>query len=399
MNIMNYKIFSILIIAATFSACERNILELPENNGGENSDPVFRLEMNIDNTDLEVIAGEEDIFNHTDYLLDQDEVFTFQGLLATDDCADNCQNAYRFKFRNFEAEAESVNVNQSLSPKSYKYKYDLAPTQDAIELHMNINTQAQDPLFTWKINTENHLQNDLSDIFIINIDDNERDSAILTIIDEATGLRSFSEQQIHLDESINGVKSSFRVTQIEEDSVLIELIHSESDFPPLEQTFWAIDDLSGGLTTFPDQLKTELPLRIGNGKRINNDQQFLNQTNGSRTKTSMEIKYDPVLDQVIYHDADFDYNIEKRIAQGSDLALQTFEFEMYDESGVLFSSAKGEQTEGASFEILSLEPFIENADGQATVKVTCQFSCRVFSDDGDSKTINDANAVIAVAIP
>jgi len=113
----------------------------------------------------------------------------------------------------------------------------------------------------------------------------------------------------------------------------------------------------------------------------------------------MDIKYDPSTNQLLFHNADFDYRIEKRIAQGSDLALQTFEFEMFDENGTLFSSAKGEQAEEASFEVISVEPFIENGEGQKTVKVTCQFSCQVYSDNGDSKLINDANAVIAVAIP
>jgi len=399
MSIKNYKILSILIFAAIFSSCERDILELPENNGGENPDPVFRLEMNLDNMDLEVIAGEEDIFNHTDFLLDQDDIYTFQGLLSTEECIENCQNAYRFKFRNFEAGSASVNVNQSLSAKSYKYKYNLAPTQDAIELHMNINTQAQEPEFDWLINTETHRQQDPSDIFIINIDENGRDSAILTIVDEATGLRSFSEQQIHLDETINGVTSTFKVTQIVDDSVLIELVHSESDFNPLNTTFWAVQDLQGGLPTFPNSSKTELSLRIGNGKSISNTQQFFSLTDGSRTKTGMDIKYDPSTNQLLFHNADFDYRIEKRIAQGSDLALQTFEFEMFDENGTLFSSAKGEQAEEASFEVISIEPFIENGEGQKTVKVTCQFSCQVYSDNGDSKLINDANAVIAVAIP
>ena len=380
------------------SSCDRNILELPPSSG---NDPVFRLEMNLDNTDLAVVAGVDDIYNHTDFDIDQDEVYTFEGLMSNADCNIDCPNSFRFKFRNYETGTASVNSNQSLSAKSYSYKEENAEVQDVIEVHVNINTDVANPQYTWTVDGVQSNQQDDAEILLLNVEDNQRLSMALDVFDESTGLTSLSSREVILEEDLELVNSKIEVVHIEGDSVLLRSIHSESaDLAPLLGTVWTIEDLNGANPMAFFDSTFEIAIRLGSGKNVKNTTSFTGAiTSGGANTVGIEIRYDAINDALIFHEVEFDYSIEKRIAQGSSLALQTFEFELYDDSGVLYSSAKGEQADDAYFEIIDTKEYIENDNGQKTVKVTCQFSCQVFSDSGDAKTITDANAVIAVAIP
>ncbi len=399
MNKIINQIISFIAVAVMVSSCDRNVLELPDSSG---NDPVFRLSMNLDNSDLEVVAGIDEIYNHTDFDLDQDEVYTFEGLLSSTDCDKDCPNSYRFKFRNYETGTAVVSTNQSLSVKSYDFKYEQAPTQDAFELRMDIINDVAEPEFTWTINGQTSSQEEVSDILLLSIADTDiaKTSATLEIRDKSTGLKTSTTKQVYLEDNTQGVNSFIKVTKILEDSIDIEIVHtSGTEFSPLSSTLWTVADLDGQNPFLPDGTQNKFSLRLGEGKSISNFTAFLSNTSGTETKSIIDIAYDSARDELIYHDADFNYTVEKRIAEGSDLALQSFEFELYDEAGVLFSSAKGEQAAGSYFEITDKEEYIENDMGQKTYKVSCRFSCQVFSESGESKTITDANAVIAVAIP
>lgn len=390
------NILFISTLLAVASSCERNTLVLPDSSG---NDPVFRLEMNVDNTPVQVVAGVEDMYNHTDYNLDQDEVYTFSGQLASVNCNAACADSYRFKVRNYQNGTDGIVVNESLSKRSYAFKYDQAPTQDALELELNINTEAIKPQFTWVIDGAIFTQQDFSSKQIINVDADKEIFATLSVFDESTGLTSYNNRQIHLDENIEGVSSHIEVRQVEADSVELTIVHSSSaDFMPVSPTFWGVEDLDGKNPQADPFGQDKFSIRIGEGKSIKNKTIFFT-SEGTETSVGMQILYDPTTDAIIYHDASYDYLLAKRIGQGSDLALQSFEFEMTDTNGTVYSSAKGEQTEEAIFEILDIEPYLENDKGQKTVKLTCAFTCQVFAADGSVKQINDAQAVIAVAIP
>lgn len=389
-------LIAFFILALVFTNCERNILVLPD---GSSNNPVFRLEMDLDNSPISIIAGENDIYNHTAFTADSDEVLSFHGSLAKADCSSSCAGSFNLKLRNFEVGVSKFDVSRSISAKSYPYKYSAAPTTDAIELHMDISTQASKPQITWNLNNRSITQQSLSDVHVINLVDEREVFAALNIVDEATGLRSFVDKEIELDSDITGVSSRIALRQIEGDSVEFSIIHTLSDgFEPLAATLWAIEDLDGRNPKLITDQTGKITLRIGEGKSISNATSFLSDNDGTRTGAGVEVKYDPVRG-LIYHDANFDYLVEKIITGGSDLALQSFEFNFIDENGISFSSAKGEQNDISTFDIIQVEPYLDDAEGQKTVKLTCSFSCRIYDDTGSFKQVNNAIATIAVAIP
>jgi hypothetical protein len=70
-----------------------------------------------------------------------------------------------------------------------------------------------------------------------------------------------------------------------------------------------------------------------------------------------------------------------------------------DESGKFYSSALGEQTDDAYFDIISVEEYLNNDAGQKTRKLEVETSCRLYADDGESILLTNGEGVIAVAVP
>ena len=274
---------------------------------------------------------------------------------------------------------------------------------DAFLLDLNISTQAAEPKYSWILERTNskYTQMSSNDLRVLDIVNTAEAFFQLTVLDEETGLSSFYTKQIQIENpDLDPVSSRIVVEQIEEDSIALTIEHSSSDdFLPLQVTQWGFTDLNGQnqqlLTIAKDE---EIRLRIGDGKSIRNITNFSATNNGTRTTVGLEIQYNDN-EGLIYHEADFDYLILDRLENGSALFLQTFEFVLVDENGVVFSSSNGEQAPDALFEITNVEPFIENDKGQKTVKIDCQFSCTLYAADGSQKNIQNAKATIALATP
>ncbi len=71
-----------------------------------------------------------------------------------------------------------------------------------------------------------------------------------------------------------------------------------------------------------------------------------------------------------------------------------------DDSGMEWSSANGLQlAANAGFQILSVESFDENENGQPTMKLNVKFQATLWNQNGQFKTLTDGEGVIAVAYP
>lgn len=392
--------FAFLVLVSLLSNCERNTLELPQ---VVETTPDIELDMLVDGVAVMATAGVDNIFNDTGFLLDQNDVYTFLGTMTTADCGMDCPNSFSMRIRNIGQGTSNFDVAESISLGSYKFKNDAQPISDAFLLDFDISTQAIEPQYSWLIERTNttYTQESSNDLRVLDIENTSEAFAIVTVLDEATDLTSFYTEQLQLNNSnVEAVSSRIMVEQIEEDSVALTIVHTPSvDFLPLEVTQWGFIDLNGENPVLSTVPKDEvMHIRIGNGKNIRNITNFSSDSDGTRTTVGLDIRYENN-QGLIFHEVDFDYSIIERIVDGSSLALQTFEFILVDENGTVFSSANGEQTEDALFEITKVEPFIENDKGQTTVKIDCKFSCTVYAEDGSQKNIQNAKATIALATP
>ena len=385
------------------SNCERNTLELPEDQGGAGDDPVFELEMLIDGDPVSTAAGVSDVFNFTRFELDQNEIYTFEGALAPSDCFSTCNNSFTMRIRNFEAGSNNVVADRSINPKSFAFRSENKELSDAYQFNFDISSQMENHSYTWTIEDEIFTQQAKNDVRIVNAKMDDNLTARLNVLDEESGLSSFITKQLILDQSVMGVSSSIQIEQIDEDSVAVISLYTESpDFTPLNNvTTWTIEDLNGTNKKLEFlSLNTPLRLRLGSGKKISSTTLFpsVSGLNATQTVVGLDISYD-LNNGLLYNKVDFDYTIENRIINGSELDLQTFEFIYIDDNGKTYSSAKGTQSSISFFEIQSVEPFLDNSQGQQTVKIDCTFNCTLFADDGTQKNVQNAQATIALAIP
>jgi hypothetical protein len=88
--------------------------------------------------------------------------------------------------------------------------------------------------------------------------------------------------------------------------------------------------------------------------------------------------------------------IAKFIAIDYSKLLKSITFILRDDQGHVYSSADAPLSPGSFAEIVSIEDYEPNAQGQNTKKLKLNFNCALKGDSGNI-TIDSATAVIAVA--
>jgi len=82
------------------------------------------------------------------------------------------------------------------------------------------------------------------------------------------------------------------------------------------------------------------------------------------------------------------------------LQLSTMVVEYTDAAGKLFSSAFAPQSNANTyFEILSVEDYDDNENGEKTKKLSLRFACRLWNANGSFIELQNGEAVMGVAYP
>ncbi|MBK8493334.1 MAG: hypothetical protein IPL49_21250 [Saprospirales bacterium] len=83
---------------------------------------------------------------------------------------------------------------------------------------------------------------------------------------------------------------------------------------------------------------------------------------------------------------------------GDSLQFKTVILE-YVEDGVVYRSDRAPQPSGSFFLIDSVEPYKPNENNQPTLRIKARFSGTLWAENGDSRHVDEAAVVFAVAIP
>jgi hypothetical protein len=68
-----------------------------------------------------------------------------------------------------------------------------------------------------------------------------------------------------------------------------------------------------------------------------------------------------------------------------------------DPSGDIYTTADSVQLAGSNFQIVSVSPYNNNENNQTTKQLHVKFNCTLHNNTGKALTINQGDAVIAVA--
>ena len=112
------SIFVLFMLLFVFPSCEKK--PLPET---ENNEPVFYFKCNVQGSQINLSAGEENYYMSSSHYLDTTNVYVFKADLKQTNCNSGCGYAVTILINNkvMTPSSESININTALQPGSYEF--------------------------------------------------------------------------------------------------------------------------------------------------------------------------------------------------------------------------------------------------------------------------------------
>lgn len=382
---MNKFWIIILIAVLSIVSCKKDpVIELPAETMGT---PVFMNNSILDGNTLDFVAGEEDYYMYTEWSKDANDVHTFIGRFAEEDCETNCKESLQFEIRDISPNA-TPNMSLALPIGGMAARNEsIVSTDDIVQVEFNLNTDVADPsLIFWRF-------------------DESQDAGIR--LDVTNTIYNFSKSGLHTPtcsvQSEDGITSGqtrfldfnqdfdcgggFTVTEVADDKVELSAI-VEGSTSAIDYLWLIGTEFFFGETITIDKASIEISKEYVLG---------ITYDDGCYAESTRKMKVDDDGD-VIFTTSSYDYEILQTIENGTQLHLGKFAIQYTDPDGNVYRSDKKDQSETSSFQILSVEDYDNNENGQKTKKLTVKYHCNLYGDT-DIIRIDDGIATIAVAYP
>lgn len=397
------KVFStyvFLIIILLISSCKK--VDLPDPTF---SQPVFYVDWTSNGVSEGLTAGEDNFVLTSDFGMDNNGVHEFIAKFDKIDCVFECGESLVIKIKDFQvAVAGGVNIEEALVPGNYFYEahpdtiwiVDVATTYtidfDASSTIFSSGGANPTPIYTWTFPNGNTITSmDPQVQFIlqdINIP-NEVPVTLLVLGDSTANCFSTATQLIRL----NAAGSTQCGVQIMTNSNPIGLLDSLNAIAYGTAPFtylWSTGESSADI--FPQFFGDPYSVTITDATGC--------------VAESMVIAPSP--NALDFCSAHFTSNISVDSVVDSTFTIETnpFEFskiiiEYTDKDSTFYSTELAPQTNvvNSFFKINAVDDFDDNPSGQKTKKLNIQFSCILFSENGDSMELTEGEGVIGVAYP
>ena len=399
-----------IILAMAFSSCKRDDqILLPEL---ESNDPVFYFTAELDGQFKEWTAGIDGQFMHTDWMLDNNKVKTFQGFLGDESCISNCEGSISFQLKDYDTDDGLTVLNQSIKKGVYPYKnnFKVAEESDHYRVEFDSPYDQDDPNFFW-IFSDGSVASGIADPIHIYETPTAFYEPVFRV--DARKRSTFHSRQLPIfpddgiEYNIPPVNARLEFQPLSGNKVRITMRPEAFDMIPPQDLIWEIttgpigneiDDSRQTKTDIDNPLHT-IELEVTEDTSLGATVFFNDATNplGFATVSVgliIEVDDNGVLTT---RGTDFEYTIEE-IPGGSKYAFATFELTYQDENGKTYSSALEGQNQNIKFEILELEPYDLNLRSQNTVKAkVLATECRLYAEDGSSILMKNGEGVIALA--
>lgn len=361
-----------------------NDLALPQPYEG---DVVFELTAEIDGESINLVAGQDNKFMHTNTTLDDNNIQLFQGILGDVGCQ-SCPNSLGFEFVQL---SNSALLDDLLTAQStILYRNNLIP-MDTIGYNVIFEmTEVGTPPFTYEwdmgdnttlIQNNRILQHQYTEAGIYNVCVN---------VTDATGCQSEICRTISTDNMMNC-------------SIGYAVFNVDSTFA---NTFF-FHTYSTGMPPFIYEWDTPVSLSSSMNFNVSSPIITVNQLNTMNVSVNMTDNHNctcSVLQSVDFNNPDdlcinnFEYQSEPMFTPGIGQSyFSTITIQYVDENDVVYTSALGEQPSFANMNIIEATSFDNNSEGQSTKKINLEFECRLFDEDGNYIDLKNGKGTIAVA--
>lgn len=382
------KILLFSLAVLIISSCEKEI-DVKDSE----TKPEFFIDFLASRTLEGWSAGVDNYYMHTNWEKDASDVVTFVGKMALEDCVENC-NSIQFELRDFlpqsfgkidfvdqfptgtfpSANRASSSVNDAYlvtfkghnnykaSDITWRFGDGLEAFNDSIVRHIYAPSNLTNDPIGILYNSFNEDGDDISNLYSLNLKDD-----VLCV-------------------------GNFEIKQIEKDKLEIRMVAAGTTILGAAWKQTKADGKVLSNSTLDDDAWT---ISIGTKSKI-----FATAAlkNGCTVDQQVVLNYDASSNSFSILESSFDIEV-KRINNGKDLNLSTFAIQYIDANGLVYRSDLGIQHEERFFKITSKENYIENKDGENTIKLGVEFMVDVYLPNGEFITLRDGKGVIAVAEP
>lgn len=375
-----YLWFSIFLIGGCVSD-----VELPKPTEGE---VIFQASATLDGEALNLSAGKDERFMFTEVVTDSNNVLLFKGTLGNVGCQ-YCSGSLDFEFTQAANSTQFPEISLGVS-NSMTYRNSVIPMNIiGYDVSFEMDLQGTAPFtMIWNFGdgttatTNNRaIQHQYQLAGIYNV--------CVYVID-ATGCENEICRTISTDNSMNcGV--NFTVHNFIGFQNTFYFNTYTSGVPPFVYD-WSVVTDTNGVSSFTQASPTVLINQIGSSMAAT---VFMTDSRNCQASVLQMIDYNNP-DAICLQQYDYQSNplMESGLVQDY---FSTFRIRYVDENGIIFASDLGPQAAYQMLEILNVEEFEMNDNGQPTKKVTLKFACKLYDEDGNSKDLEDGTATIAVA--
>lgn len=382
------KIFlsSILVISLFFAQCKK--VEVPDPVIGE---PIFTLSGLVEQDSLLINAGMADYFMFTSTAPDQNGVQEFVGHLKPENCPD-CGPALKIRFRDVAINSpQTVDINVALTIGNYAFFNNIGTEEIEYFAQFNASyfsfTDAVPTSYHWEFGDGNTslLANPVHQY----VDGSDR--AVRLEIGDDQGYVSTYEKVISFDTAQVGCEVDFTIESVQ-NGFFARLEAMAAGTPPFSYT-WSTGETQA--TIFHEVQADSFPF-------FHSICLDISDAMGCQTQRCRNVYYATPTGNILgYNTADFLVETQRdTTSQFDPLQFSTIIIEYTDDQGITYRSDLGTQQPGTHFfEVLSIEDFMDNPDGLPTKKLQIQFSCLVFTNNGEVLELNNVRSVFAIAYP
>ena len=391
-----------ILAAALFGGCQKLDLD-PQVDGT----PVFSANITLNGVTKEWQAGVGGYYLFTSFEKGADEVYVFKGQLKKDSCSTGaCGESLTVKIRDVQLTLNGLpDVVQALAPGNYPYQLPAAADtlwvvdtittyQLSFDAGQSVVPPNTVPVYTWNLSNGSAVQPGQIALFSL---PQFPQNLEMTLTMQANNQNCTSTQtrRVALPDPSGPAESCsvFIDTMLDTAGLLIENLVA---VPAGSAPFSFIWHDSTVAETWP----------VSNALQVINAMVAVADAEGCTAGAGYSTFWNPGVIGT-YCSARFSYQVTEVMQVDSipvviqdSLQLSTVVVEYTDAAGKLFSSAFMPQSNAnAYFEILSVEDFDDNENGEKTKKLSLRFACRLWNANGSFIELQNGEAVMGVAYP
>lgn len=344
-------------------------------------DVLFYAKGNLEGTSLNIEAGKDEYYMSSSYRKDDLNVWAFQGNFIRPSCND-CGEELLIEISNNERldPGQNPNIAEALKVGAYTYRNQNTVSDIYVVDFLSENTGNSGlEAANWDFG-DGGLSAEMNPQYRYEDPNDLNPQVCLTTKDE-DGCTSLICNEIRLDSAACKVDFSY---EMDENTGFVSFMDKSEGVPPLQYR-WNFGDGFGA--------------SLGNpGYYFGNMGAFqvcltVTDATGCRQTLCKNIGTNPS-----FCSSNFTYSVNKvsgpQVPQFSKVLIQ-----WTDENGKVYRTDKQPQGIESSFDIRTSEPYKENEKGESTQKLSLQFACLLYAEDGTMISLDVQDAVIAVAHP